>query len=98
MAKNLGGAIIDLLDSDKVDLRVAAATVLAAVGRSDKKDKTVQNALTERLESGRFGMKTGEGFFKWTPESIAAERRRYDDMLRAGLRLLAAELPPIDDR
>jgi hypothetical protein len=49
MAKNLGGAIIDLLDSDKVDLRVAAATVLAAVGRSDKKDKTVQNALTERL-------------------------------------------------
>ncbi|HEY8608322.1 MAG TPA: 3-hydroxyacyl-CoA dehydrogenase NAD-binding domain-containing protein [Noviherbaspirillum sp.] len=55
-------------------------------------------ALTERLESGRLGMKSGEGFFKWTPESIAAERKRYDDLLRAGLRLLAAELPPIDDR
>jgi 3-hydroxybutyryl-CoA dehydrogenase len=54
-------------------------------------------ALTERLESGRFGMKTGEGFYKWTPESIAAERKRYDDMLMAGLRLLAPELPKIAD-
>jgi 3-hydroxybutyryl-CoA dehydrogenase len=55
-------------------------------------------ALTERLESGRFGMKTGEGFYKWTPESIAAERKRYDDMLMAGLRLLASELPQIEDK
>jgi HEAT repeat protein len=47
MAKNLGGAIIDLLDSERVDLRVAAATVLAAVGKSDK---SVQNALTGRLQ------------------------------------------------
>ena len=47
MAKNLGGAIIDLLDSERVDLRAAAATVLAAVGKSDK---SVQNALTGRLE------------------------------------------------
>jgi HEAT repeat protein len=46
MAKNLGGAVIDLLDSERVDLRVAAATVLAAVG---KKDKSVHNALTDRL-------------------------------------------------
>lgn len=55
-------------------------------------------ALTERLESGRLGMKSGEGFFKWTQESIAAERTRYDDLLRAGLRLLAAELPQIEDQ
>jgi 3-hydroxybutyryl-CoA dehydrogenase len=53
--------------------------------------------LTERLESGRFGMKTGEGFYKWTPESIAAERKRYDELLMAGLRLLAPELPKIAD-
>src|SRR5678815_3733106 len=46
MAKNLGGAIIELLDSERVDLRAAAATVLAAVG---KRDKSVQTALTERL-------------------------------------------------
>lgn len=54
-------------------------------------------ALSERLASGKFGMKTGEGFFKWTPESIAAERKRYDNLLKAGLRLLAAELPKIED-
>ena len=46
MGKNLGGAIIDLLDSERVDLRAAAATVLAAVGKGDK---AVEAALTDRL-------------------------------------------------
>ena len=46
MARNLGGAVIELLDSDRVDLRVAAATVLAAVGKGDK---SVEAALTDRL-------------------------------------------------
>ena len=46
MAKNLGGAIIDLLDSERVDLRAAAATVLAAVGKADR---SVLSALTGRL-------------------------------------------------
>jgi len=46
MAKHLGGAIIDLLDSERVELRAAAATVLAAVGKGDK---AVEAALTARL-------------------------------------------------
>lgn len=46
MAKNLGAAIIDLLDSERVELRAAAATVLAAVGKGDK---AVEAALTSRL-------------------------------------------------
>jgi hypothetical protein len=46
MAKNLGGAIIDLLDSERVELRAAAVTVLAAVGKGDK---SVEAALTGRL-------------------------------------------------
>ncbi|MEO6774382.1 MAG: HEAT repeat domain-containing protein [Kofleriaceae bacterium] len=46
MGKNLGGAIIELLDSDKVELRAAATTVLAAVGKGDK---SVMSALTSRL-------------------------------------------------
>ncbi|MGN6108286.1 MAG: HEAT repeat domain-containing protein [Kofleriaceae bacterium] len=46
MGKNLGAAIIDLLDSERVDLRAAAATVLSAVGRGDKQ---VEAALTDRL-------------------------------------------------
>ncbi|MDP2008090.1 MAG: 3-hydroxyacyl-CoA dehydrogenase NAD-binding domain-containing protein [Rubrivivax sp.] len=53
-------------------------------------------ALSERAARGDLGMKTGQGFFRWTPETIAAERARYDGLLRAGLRLLAAELPPVD--
>ncbi|NVB83786.1 MAG: hypothetical protein HOV81_35755 [Kofleriaceae bacterium] len=54
MAKNLGGAIIELLDSERVDLRAAAAMVLAAVG---KRDKSVQNALTSRLEDDDMGVR-----------------------------------------
>jgi hypothetical protein len=46
MGKNLGGAVIDLLDSERVELRLAAATVLSAVGKGDK---SVEAALTDRL-------------------------------------------------
>ena len=53
-------------------------------------------ALSERVARGDLGMKTGQGFFAWPPEAIAAERARYDNLLRAGLQLLKAELPPID--
>ena len=51
--------------------------------------------LTERAADGRHGMKTGQGFYAWTPETIQAERARYDRLLRAGLELLSAELPEI---
>ena len=51
--------------------------------------------LAERAADGRHGMKTGEGFYAWTPETIAAERARYDRLLRAGLDLIAPELPEI---
>jgi 3-hydroxybutyryl-CoA dehydrogenase len=71
----------------------AAATMYPSLAANTEPSK----ALTERMASGKFGMKTGEGFYKWTPESIAAERKRYDDLLRAGLHLLARELPKIDD-
>src|SRR5262245_64971560 len=54
MAKNLGGAIIELLDSERVDLRAAAATVLAAVGKSDK---SVLSALTGRLADPDAGVR-----------------------------------------
>jgi len=47
MGKNLGSSVIDLLEHDRVDLRAAAATVLAAVGKGDG---NVVTALTGRLE------------------------------------------------
>ncbi|MCP3020861.1 3-hydroxyacyl-CoA dehydrogenase family protein [Cupriavidus basilensis] len=52
--------------------------------------------LTERASDGRHGMKSGEGFYQWTPQTIAAERERYDRLLRAGLDLIAPELPKIE--
>jgi len=53
-------------------------------------------ALSDRVGRGHLGMKTGQGFFAWTPEAIAVERARYDALLRAGLRLLGDELPVVD--
>ena len=52
--------------------------------------------LTERAQDGRYGMKSGQGFYTWTPETIAAERERYDRLLRAGLELIGPELPKIE--
>lgn len=52
--------------------------------------------LQERVARGDLGMKTGQGFYAWTPETQQAERARYDRLLRQGLDLLAAELPPIN--
>ncbi len=52
--------------------------------------------LQERVARGDLGMKTGQGFFSWSPEARQAERERYDRLLRQGLNLLASELPPLN--
>ena len=70
----------------------AAATMYPSLAAST----VPATALSERVARGDLGMKTGQGFFAWPPEAIAAERAGYDSLLRAGLQLLAAELPPID--
>ena len=49
--------------------------------------------LRDKVAAGKLGMKTGEGFFRWNEASIAAERKRYDNLLRAGLKLIEGELP-----
>jgi 3-hydroxybutyryl-CoA dehydrogenase len=81
-------------DHAGIDVHCAAA---ATMYPSLAANTTPAAALSERVAGGKLGMKTGEGFFPWTPESIAAERQRYDSLLMAGLRLLAAELPQIED-
>lgn len=70
----------------------AAATMYPSLSAATAPAKV----LRDRVAAGKLGMKTGEGFFQWTPEAAAAERKRYDDLLRAGLKLIAAELPQID--
>jgi 3-hydroxybutyryl-CoA dehydrogenase len=47
--------------------------------------------LREHVERGELGMKTGRGFYAWTPEAIAAERARYEALLRAALDLLGPD-------
>lgn len=54
MGKNLGGAIIDLLGSERVDLRAAAATVLVAVGKGEP---AIVAALAQRLGDADDGVR-----------------------------------------
>ncbi|HEX3759020.1 MAG TPA: hypothetical protein VHW23_09955 [Kofleriaceae bacterium] len=54
MAKHLGGAIIGLLGSERVELRAAAATVLAAVGKGEP---AVAAALAARLDDSDAGIR-----------------------------------------
>jgi 3-hydroxybutyryl-CoA dehydrogenase len=69
----------------------AAATMYPSLSATTVPAKV----LRDKVAAGKLGMKTGEGFYHWTQESAAAERKRYDDLLRAGLKLIAAELPLI---
>lgn len=85
-----------VLQRDHAGLEVhcaAGATMYPSLAANTEPAK----CLSERVAAGKFGMKSGEGFFKWTPESIAAERQRYQNMLLAGLALLQQELPPVQD-
>jgi 3-hydroxybutyryl-CoA dehydrogenase len=41
-------------------------------------------------------MKTGSGFYDWTPEKIIAEKARYDGLLKEGLRIIRNEIPKIE--
>lgn len=80
-------------DHAGIDVHCAAA---ATMYPSLAANTVPSSALSERVASGKLGMKTGEGFFRWSADAIAAERKRYDEVLLAGLKLLADELPKIE--
>jgi 3-hydroxybutyryl-CoA dehydrogenase len=69
----------------------AAATMYPSLSNTPEPAQ----ALRQRVAAGQLGMKTGQGFYHWTPETMQAERARYDRLLRQGLQLLADELPPL---
>jgi 3-hydroxybutyryl-CoA dehydrogenase len=82
------------MQRDHAGLEIHAAggtTIYPSLNNSS----TIAKCLSERVESGKFGMKTGEGFYSWTAESIQAERKRYQDALREGLKIIQKELPEI---
>ncbi|OZI74528.1 3-hydroxyacyl-CoA dehydrogenase family protein [Bordetella genomosp. 12] len=80
-------------DHAGIDVHAAAGATMYPTFCNDAQPA---RCLTERAADGRHGMKAGAGFYTWTPEAIAAERQRYDTLLRAGLELLSNELPEIE--
>lgn len=79
-------------DHAGLDIHSAAgATIYPSLSNTDRPAE----ALRGRVDAGRAGMKSGAGFYDWTPESMAMERARYDALLRGALRLLEAELPSV---
>lgn len=79
-------------DHAGLDVHAAAAATMYPTLAANREPSRV---LTDRVAAGRLGMKSGGGFYDWTPESIAAERERYEALLRAGLELLGPELPGV---
>ena len=49
---------------------------------------TVPACLAGRVAHGKIGMKSGEGFLKWTPETIKAAKADYERKLKAAFALL----------
>jgi 3-hydroxybutyryl-CoA dehydrogenase len=80
-------------DHAGLDVHCAAAATMYPTLASNTVPAQV---LQQLVAQGNLGMKTGQGFYAWTNESRLAERNRYDQLLRQGLKLLVAELPPID--
>lgn len=55
------------------------------------KEETLPAFLLDRIAAGRYGAKTGGGFYDWPPEKIAATIARRDTALLAALRADRAE-------
>ena len=70
----------------------AAATIYPTLSNVD----TPPPVLADKPKQGNIGMKSGQGFYTWTEESMRAEKDRYNRALRAGLEILSDDLPAIE--
>lgn len=76
-------------DHAGLDVHLAAARSIYPDLNNASVPSTV---LRQRVEEGALGMKAGQGFYSWNESSIAAERVRYERLLRAAGALLAEEI------
>ncbi|QJR15330.1 3-hydroxyacyl-CoA dehydrogenase NAD-binding domain-containing protein [Usitatibacter palustris] len=84
-------AVGPILQRDHAGLDVhcsAAATMYPTL--ADNKEPA--KVLRDLVAAGHLGIKTGRGFYEWTPEKIAADKARYTRMLQGALALVAEEL------
>jgi 3-hydroxybutyryl-CoA dehydrogenase len=79
-----------ILQRDHAGLDIHAAAA-ATIYPSLCNDAQPARVLTELVAQGRTGMKAGAGFREWPEAERAAERARYERMLRDALRLLQDE-------
>lgn len=77
-----------------LDVHAAAAATMYPTLHNDAQAAA---CLRERVAQGQLGMKTGRGFYDWPSEAAHSERARYRRVLKAGLDILAAELPSVGD-
>src|SRR5690606_1606778 len=70
----------------------AAATIYPTLSNA----AVPPSVLADKPAQGKLGIKPREGFYRWTDASIQAERQRYNRALRAGLEILADDLPAIE--
>lgn len=75
-----------------IDVHAAAA---ATIYPSLSNVAIPPEALSAKVKEGKFGMKSGEGFYKWSDKDMAVEKERYQTVLKAGLAALSNELPKI---
>lgn len=68
-----------------LDVTLAASTMVFPDLCNDPMPAKV---LRDKVAAGDIGMKSGTGFRKWTPEQIAAEKRRYQLALRKAVEIL----------
>ena len=72
-------------DISGIDIHCAAAATMYPHLANDTGPARV---LREKVESGKLGMKTLEGFYRWTPESAEKEKERYEKALLQALAIL----------
>lgn len=95
MAKNLGGAVIALLEHERVDLRAAATAVLAAVGQGDP---AVEAGLVARLADSDAGVRrfalealVEHGVTGIAPQLVAILKRDDEALAERAAQVLATQ-------